>query len=61
MHSFLFRELQLITVFFKILSSYILVFLKLCLGLSISDSALLLFEFTFLLNKNHGLINFKTS
>ena len=66
MRSFFFRELELSTVLFLIGNSYIswstnFVSLKACVGFSIFDSALFLLKFIFLLNKKHGVFDFKMS
>ena len=66
MRSFFFRELELSTVLFLIGNSYVswstkFVSLKVCVGFSIFDSALFLLKFTFLLNKKHGVFDFKMS
>ena len=63
---FVFRKLQLITVLLLICDSYVswstrFVSLKLCVGFSIFDSVSFLLKFIFLLNKMHGLFDFKTS
>ena len=64
MHSFFFRELQLITVFLLIRDSYTswttwFISLKLCVGISIFDYISFLLNFIFLFNKKHGLFDFK--
>ena len=66
MHSFFFRELQLITVLLLIRESYMswstrFVNPKVCVGFSIFDSVLYFLRFKFLFNKKHGLFDFKRS
>ena len=66
MPSFFFREIQLITVLLLICNYYIswrtkFVSLKLLVGFSIFDTMSFLLKFIFLLNKMHGLFDFKMS
>ena len=66
MHSFFFRELQLITVLLLIRDSYMswsksFVSLKVCVVFSISYSVSFLLKFIFCFNKIHEFFNFKTS